>query len=99
MAGIVLGEAGAEVGSAADVALVWMGETAENVGVVHGKLLLGASVACLSCRTRSSLLFVFVGLALLRSSSYGGHHPSPFVLRMPRRWLAIRSPKGEGWWR
>ncbi len=44
LAGIVLCEAGAEVGSAADVALVGMGETAEDVGVVHGKLLLGVSV-------------------------------------------------------
>lgn len=95
---VVFCEAGAEIGGAADVALVWMGETAENVGVVHGKLLLGVSVACLSYRTRSSLLFAFVVLALLRQG-YGGHHPSPLVLRMPRRWLAIRSPKGEGWWR
>ena len=35
LAGVVLGEAGAEIGGATDVALVWMGVTAENVGVVH----------------------------------------------------------------
>ena len=95
---VVFCEAGAEIGSAADVALVWMGEAAEDVGVVHEKLLLGVSVTCLSYRTRSSLLFAFVALALLRQG-YGGHHPSPFVLRLSRRWLAIRSPRGEGWWR
>ena len=35
LAGIVLGEAGAEVRSAADVTLVGMGDAAEDVGVVH----------------------------------------------------------------
>ena len=35
LTGIVFCEAGAEVGSAADVALGWMGEAAEDVGVVH----------------------------------------------------------------
>ena len=35
LAGIVLGEAGAKIGCAADVTLIGMGETAENVGVVH----------------------------------------------------------------
>ena len=60
LAGIVLGEASAEVGSAADVALGGMGETAEDVGVVHGELLLGVSVTCLCYRTRFSLLFAFV---------------------------------------
>ena len=48
LAGIVLGEASAEVGSTADVALFGMGETAENVGVVHGELLMGVSAVCLS---------------------------------------------------
>ena len=36
LAGIMFCEAGAEIGSAADVALVGMGEAAEDVGVVHG---------------------------------------------------------------
>ena len=35
LTGIVFCEAGAEVGSAADVALGGMGEAAEDVGVVH----------------------------------------------------------------
>jgi hypothetical protein len=35
LTGIMLGEAGTEIGGAADVALIWMGETAENVGIVH----------------------------------------------------------------
>lgn len=35
---IVSCQAGAEVGSAADVALVGMGETTEDVGVVHGDI-------------------------------------------------------------
>ena len=47
LAGIVLCETGAEVGCAADVALVGVGETTEDVGVVHGELLLVFYVACL----------------------------------------------------
>ena len=46
LAGIVLGEAGAEVGSAADIALVGVRDTAKDVGVVHGELLLGVYDAC-----------------------------------------------------
>ena len=38
LAGIVLGEASAEVGSAADVALIEVRETTEDVGVVHGDI-------------------------------------------------------------
>ena len=44
LAGIVLCQAGAEVGCAADVALGGVGDAAEDVGVVHGELLLGVSV-------------------------------------------------------
>ena len=39
LAGIVLGEASAEIRSAADVALIGMGETTEDVGVVHALFL------------------------------------------------------------
>ena len=39
LAGIVLGEASAEIRSAADVALIGMGETTEDVGVVHALYL------------------------------------------------------------
>ena len=60
LAGIMFCEAGAEIGSTADVALAGIRETAENVGVVHGELLLGVSVTSLCYRTRFSLLFAFV---------------------------------------
>ena len=36
LASIVFCQAGAEIGSAADVALVGMGEATEDIGVVHG---------------------------------------------------------------
>ena len=44
LSGIVLCEAITKIGSAADVALIGVGETAKDVDVVHGKLLLGVSV-------------------------------------------------------
>ena len=58
LAGIVFCEAGAEVGCAADVALVGIAEAAEDVGVVHGELVLGVSVGVFLVEL--VLLFVFV---------------------------------------
>ena len=52
MAGIMFCEAGAEVGSAADVALVGMGAAAENVSVVHGDIPLDVSVGVFLYCTR-----------------------------------------------
>ena len=56
LAGIMFCEASAEVGSAADVALVRMGETTEDVGVVHGMGGLGFLLTRAS--KRNTLYFV-----------------------------------------
>ena len=44
MAGIMFCEAGAEIGSTADVALAGIRETAKDVGVVHEEFLIGVYV-------------------------------------------------------
>ena len=44
----MLYQAGTEVGSTADVTLVGMGKTAEDVGVVHGDISLDGYLLCCS---------------------------------------------------
>ena len=84
--GLCLCEAGAEVGSAADVALVGMGDAAENVSVVHGDIPLDVSVGVF-----------LVELVLLCSLFYGLSPPPLFELR--RAPSFARRPPSEGWWR